>query len=407
MQIPERVRRILAALEGAGYEAYAVGGCVRDSVLGREPQDWDITTSAAPREVKALFRRTVDTGIAHGTVTVLSGGDHFEVTTYRVDGTYSDGRHPDSVRFTPLLSEDLRRRDFTINAMACAADGTIVDLFGGREDLQNRLIRCVGDPDERFTEDALRILRAVRFSAQLDFQIEERTWNALRRHAPNLVHVSRERIFAELNKTILSDHPEKLMQVYEAGISPYLGGLFPGVSADHRAALLARDPAVRWAALCAEFTGERVSALLRGLKSDGRTIRNASLLVEELKRALPGSASDCRKRLSEIGPERFRDLLSLKKLGYGAEAEGGRAAAEAAAAYAERAVEIILASGDCISRDTLAVSGRDLISAGIRPGPEIGHAMDELFRYVLEHPEENRKETLLNLLGERGKGVGK
>lgn len=399
MQIPERVRQVLAVLNDAGYEAYAVGGCVRDSILGREPEDWDITTSASPQQVKALFHRTVDTGIAHGTVTVLSGRDHFEVTTYRVDGTYSDGRHPDSVRFTPLLSEDLKRRDFTINAMACAADGVLVDLFGGREDLSRRLIRCVGDPDERFTEDALRILRAVRFSAQLDFQIEEKTWNALRRHAPNLVHVSRERIFTELNKTLLSEHPEKLMQVYDAGISPYLGEDFAGVSADHRAALLKQDKAVRWAAVCADFPEEKVQRLLRALKSDGATIRNASLLTGELKRPLPKNKVECRVRLSEIGPERFEELLSLKRLGYGTAQETGNAAD--AVESAEKAAREILSAGDCISKENLAVKGRDLISAGILPGPEMGRAIDALFRHVLEHPEDNQRETLLNFLRER------
>ncbi len=192
MKIPNDVLLIMNTLAEAGYEAYAVGGCVRDSLLQREPKDWDITTDALPEAVKALFRRTVDTGIEHGTVTVMRGKTGYEVTTYRLDGAYSDGRHPDSVTFTPELREDLRRRDFTINAMACAADGTLVDLFGGQEDLEKRVVRCVGDPDERFTEDALRILRAVRFSAQLDFAIEPETWEALRRHAPNLVHVSRE-----------------------------------------------------------------------------------------------------------------------------------------------------------------------------------------------------------------------
>ena len=223
MQIPQEVKQILETLTQAGYQAYAVGGCVRDSFLGREPEDWDITTDALPEQVKALFRRTVDTGIRHGTVTVLLKDRSYEITTYRVDGVYSDGRHPDSVAFTPELSEDLRRRDFTINAMACAVDGSVVDLFGGREDLLRRRIRCVGDPDERFTEDALRILRALRFSAQLDFDIEASTWEALKRHAPNLVNVSRERILAELNKMILSPHPEKMALLSEAGIMPWIG----------------------------------------------------------------------------------------------------------------------------------------------------------------------------------------
>ncbi len=172
LRIPEKAEIILHTLEEAGYEAYVVGGCVRDSILGRSPDDWDITTSAKPEEVKALFRRTVDTGLIHGTVTVMLDKEGFEVTTYRVDGEYEDGRHPKEVSFTASLEEDLKRRDFTINAMAYNPKRGLVDLFGGVQDMENRIIRCVGNPLERFTEDALRILRAVRFSAQLGFSIE-------------------------------------------------------------------------------------------------------------------------------------------------------------------------------------------------------------------------------------------
>ena len=167
-----------------GYEAYLVGGCVRDMLLGREPGDWDITTSAKPEEVKAVFRRTVDTGIKHGTVTVMMGKEGYEVTTFRIDGDYTDGRHPDSVTFTPDLIEDLKRRDFTINAMAYNRDRGLVDAFGGRKDLEDGVIRCVGAAEERFTEDALRILRAIRFSAQLGFEIEEHTENAIKNCSP-------------------------------------------------------------------------------------------------------------------------------------------------------------------------------------------------------------------------------
>ena len=191
-----------------GYEAYAVGGCVRDSILGRVPGDWDITTSALPMQVKGLFRRTVDTGIQHGTVTVMLGRNGYEVTTYRIDGKYEDSRHPESVEFTPKLEEDLKRRDFTINAMAYNDEHGIVDIFDGVGDLQRKIIRCVGDPLERFTEDALRIMRAVRFSAQLGFSIEEETRKALKVLAPNLKHVSAERIQVELVKLLMSPHPD-------------------------------------------------------------------------------------------------------------------------------------------------------------------------------------------------------
>ena len=179
IEIPAKANQIIARLEGAGYEAYVVGGCVRDALLGRAAADWDITTNARPEQVKALFSRTIDTGIQHGTVTVLLGREGFEVTTYRIDGEYQDGRHPSEVSFTPNLLEDLKRRDFTINAMAYNEREGLIDAFGGMGDLQSRQIRCVGDPRERFTEDALRILRAVRFSAQLNFDIEDCTREAV------------------------------------------------------------------------------------------------------------------------------------------------------------------------------------------------------------------------------------
>ena len=192
--IPEEVNSILVKLQESGYEAYIVGGCVRDALLGREPNDWDITTSALPLEVKRIFVKTVDTGLQHGTVTVLAGGKGYEVTTYRVDGVYEDGRHPKEVTFTPSLREDLQRRDFTINAMAYREPGVLVDLFGGQKDLEDGVIRAVGDPSQRFSEDALRILRAIRFSAQLGYRIEEETLRAASELAPTLRKISAERI---------------------------------------------------------------------------------------------------------------------------------------------------------------------------------------------------------------------
>ena len=222
MNIPEPARKIIDRLNEHGYEAYVVGGCVRDMILKREPGDWDITTSALPEQVKALFRRTVDTGIQHGTVTVMIEKEGFEVTTYRVDGEYHDGRHPEKVTFTRSLEEDLKRRDFTINAMAYHPEHGLVDLFGGMEDIDKKIIRCVGNPVERFTEDALRMLRAVRFSAQLGFEVEENTKAALSRMSGNLEHVSAERIQTELVKLLVSTHPDYLRTAWER--------TYPGIS---------------------------------------------------------------------------------------------------------------------------------------------------------------------------------
>ena len=200
-----------------------------DTLLGRKPGDWDITTSASPWQVKEIFRRTIDTGIRHGTVTVMMGKIGYEVTTYRIDGEYEDGRHPKQVVFTSDLLEDLKRRDFTINAMAYSHKTGIVDAFGGIQDLQGRVIRCVGDPMERFGEDALRILRAIRFCAQLDFSIEENTCASIVQIAPAIARVSKERIQAELTKLLLSDHPERISMVYDTGISPYISPAFAGL----------------------------------------------------------------------------------------------------------------------------------------------------------------------------------
>ena len=219
LKLPAGVIMIIDVLETNGYEAYAVGGCVRDSILGRTPDDWDITTSADPWQVKALFPRTVDTGLKHGTVTVLTGGNGYEVTTYRIDGEYEDGRHPKQVEFTSSLTEDLMRRDFTINAMAYSPREGLIDRFGGMQDLQRHVIRCVGDPRKRFGEDALRILRAVRFAAQLGFAIAPETEEAIRELAPTLKKISAERIQTELVKLLVSDRPEMMAVMWQLGIT--------------------------------------------------------------------------------------------------------------------------------------------------------------------------------------------
>ena len=219
LTIPDNVRNIIERLQSEGYEAYAVGGCVRDSYLGLTPNDWDITTNAYPECVKSLFRRTIDIGIEHGTVKIMIGDEGYEVTTYRIDGEYEDCRHPKDVTFTPELREDLRRRDFTINAMAYSEKTGLVDLYGGIGDLKRGVIRAVGNPKERFTEDALRILRALRFSARFGYEIDEDTKKAIVELAPNLSKISAERIREELEKLLISDNPDRLITAYELGVT--------------------------------------------------------------------------------------------------------------------------------------------------------------------------------------------
>lgn len=390
--IPGQVEEILETLKAQGFEAYAVGGCVRDVLLGRTPGDWDITTSARPQQVKKLFRRTIDTGIEHGTVTIMMGKTGYEVTTYRVDGEYEDGRHPRQVQFTSSLLEDLRRRDFTINAMAYSHETGIVDAFGGMEDLDKRLIRCVGSAEERFSEDALRILRAIRFCAQLDFSIEEETQKAITAIAPNLEKVSRERIQMELTKLLLSDHPERIRQVYEAGTGAYVSPAFGALPWEtvEIAASLPAVKYVRWAAFlrCAcrgggqELHGAAASTavrILRDLKLDNDTIAKVKTLVSWDRAPLPAKAAPVRRAMSSMEPEVWDALMELN--GYGEEIR--------------TLSRKIREDGDCLSLKELSVTGQDLIAAGVKPGKEIGEILRKMLDHVLEYPQENHKDILI------------
>jgi len=390
MRLPETVRDILNKLETAGFQAYAVGGCVRDSILGKEPDDWDLTTDARPEEVKALFPRTVDTGLQHGTVTVLLGGEGYEVTTYRIDGSYSDGRHPDSICFTPSLAEDLKRRDFTINAMAVSERGELVDLFGGQEDLARGCIRCVGDPYARFREDALRMLRAVRFAAQLNFEIEAETFKALTELSPNLARVSKERILAELTKLLLSNHPEKLELLYVAGLAPEMAAHFPGVHLDSRAARLPRCKALRFAAAGERITPEALGKLLTELKSDRATRDRAVLLLTAVHKPLPESETEVRHCLSDIGHDAFTELLLLKEAGYGSEETPGGVEQRTERIAKLRALRQEIAErGDCLEIRGLALGGAELLALGIPKGPALGACLRALLHAVLEEPARN------------------
>lgn len=385
---PREVELIIGQLGRHGYEAFAVGGCVRDSLLGREPEDWDITTSAPPAAVKAIFPRTIDTGIAHGTVTVMYHKKGYEVTTYRIDGEYEDGRHPKAVNFTKSLKEDLQRRDFTINAMAYSQDTGIVDAFGGMDDLKNGIIRCVGNPLDRFQEDALRILRAIRFSAQLGFWIEEQTWEAIYAIAPNLVHVSKERIQTELTKLLLSGHPERMKEVFETGISSYVSPTFRSLDLSN-IRVRPELPAVkhlRWAAFLKDAQNEEAVRVLKELKLDNDTINRVRVLNRWVYREMAADPAGVRTVMSAMEPELFDDLLTLKE---SLRQPGIGAIREMAAGIRER--------GECLTLKELAVKGNDLIAAGVKPGEEVGRRLKRLLRLVLENPRLNKKEILLDL----------
>lgn len=434
VQMPEAVNNILHTLMEQGYEAYIVGGCVRDSILGKEPKDWDITTSAAPEQTKALFRRTIDTGIEHGTVTVMVGQTGYEVTTYRVDGKYEDHRRPASVSFTASLTEDLKRRDFTINAMAYNDAEGIVDEFHGIEDLEQGIIRCVGVPQERFDEDALRILRAVRFAAQLDFVIDEKTGQAIQEKVEYLRDISAERIQAELTKLITSEHPEKLLDAYEMGITSVVLPEFDALmetpqntryhcynAGQHTIEVMKHieaDPVLRWAALLHDvakpvcrttddagidhFHGHpqegkyMAGQVLRRLKLDNDTIHRVERLVEWHDYGISGKVlkKTLRKALNRMGPDLFEDYIKLRRADMLGQSDYELEKKKNHLESLIRMEQEIREAGDCLSTKALNINGKRLIELGIKPGPAMGTVLNRLLEQVLEQPELNNSEQL-------------
>ncbi|MDO4332955.1 MAG: CCA tRNA nucleotidyltransferase [Eubacteriales bacterium] len=433
IRLPEAVTGIIHTLQAAGFEAYAVGGCVRDSILGRVPDDWDITTSAKPEQVKALFHRTVDTGIQHGTVTVLADRCGYEVTTYRIDGEYEDGRHPKDVVFTASLEEDLKRRDFTINAMAYNEEDGLVDMFDGIGDIQRKVLRCVGDPKARFCEDALRMMRAVRFSAQLDYEIEEKTKAAIGELAQTLSRISAERIQVELTKLLVSAHPERIRVCYETGLTAVFFPEFDrmmeteqnnphhcynvgehtiraltGVRADKsmRLAMLLHDSGKILTKTTdengvdhfhghAEESGRIARTMLRRLKFDNDTTDRVVRLVRAHDVKIERGAKYMRRALSRLGEDLFPDLFEVKEADMRAQSMYQRAEKEADLAERRRIYEEVKDAGDCVSLKSLAVNGSDLIAAGMKPGKELGEILKALLEEVLEDPSCNEKEILL------------
>ena len=442
IQLPKNVKVIIDTLQSQGYEAYAVGGCVRDSILGRTPDDWDITTSATPMETKELFKKTFDTGIEHGTITVLLDKEAFEVTTYRVDGKYEDSRHPSEVTFTRSLKEDLLRRDFTINAMAYNDTEGLVDIFGGIEDLQNQTIRCVGNAKARFGEDALRILRAVRFAAQLGFVIEEETQKGIVELAPNLANISAERIQVELIKMLLSPNPSMLRQAYELGITKVILPEFDAMMnttqenphhmysvGEHTLKTLESirpDKVLRLAMLFHDIAkpvmktideegvahfkmhdikgAEMTKAILRRLKFDNDTMNKVVKLVQFHDYRMPAEPKHVRKAMNRIGEELFPYYLEVREADTLAQSEYLRNEKMQNIYDVKRCYEEILEKQQCVSLKTLAVTGSDLIEYGMKPGKEIGETLNQLLEFVIENPEYNTKEELMQRIHERKGG---
>ncbi len=433
IQLPEKVQQIIKTLQSHGYEAYAVGGCVRDSLLGRTPGDWDITTSALPEETKALFDKTFDTGIEHGTITVLMGKEGFEVTTYRIDGKYEDSRHPSEVTFTRCLSEDLLRRDFTINAMAYNDEDGIVDLFDGMADLEKKVIRCVGNAEARFGEDALRIMRAVRFSAQLGFEIEEQTQAAIRKLAFSLKNISAERIQVELIKLLTSPHPEQIRLAYELGITEVMLPEFDRMMetaqetphhchnvGEHTIAALQHCPSDKILRLTmlfhdmgkpekktmdengiAHFKGHAVVSeaiakeIMHRLKFDNDTLRKVTKLVYYHDLRMPATPRNVRRAMNRIGTELFPYYLNVRRADTLAQSMFRREEKLENIQEIENIYLQIMELQQCVSLKNLAVKGGDLLAVGVERGPQIGETLNKLLELVLEEPEKNQKELLL------------
>lgn len=436
ISIPQKVQYILNTLHEHGHQAFIVGGCVRDCILGREPGDWDITTDAVPREVKQLFSKTVDIGIKHGTVTVIIDDSSYEVTTYRIDGEYLDFRKPESVSFTSSVEEDLSRRDFTINAIAYNPLSGIVDPFYGISDIKARSIRTVGSPDKRFSEDALRMLRAVRFSAQLGFSITDNTLKSIGSNHQLIEKISAERIRDELSKTLLSDNPLCFSLLKDTNLIRYtLPEFEPCFTTNqnnpyhaynvamhtlHSAANIEKDKILRWTMLFHDMgkpgtksTDEKgidhfynhqqlsvklsKAAMLR-LKFDRKSMEKILLLVKYHDMHIKPEPKSVRKAMFKVGENAFEELL--KVIEADKKAQNPKLLEERNKKFAKlwEIYRDIKTKGQCTSLKSLAVSSDDLIASGIKPGREIKELLTNLLEKVIEEPELNKKEILLDLL---------
>lgn len=435
LQLPEQVDKALEMLECSGFEAYIIGGCVRDFLLGKNPTDYDITTSAKPEEVKNIFAgyNVIETGIKHGTVTAVLSGMPLEITTFRIDSGYSDNRHPDTVMFSGCLREDVARRDFTVNSIAYSHKTDFVDYYNGKNDIENMTIRCIGDADKRFEEDSLRILRALRFSSCLGFTIEKATEDALFRNKDLLVNVSAERIAAEFVKMLCGKNVKDILIKYTDILGVFIPELLPMVGFEqknphhiydvlvHTAVAteqIASDPILRMAAFfhdigkpycfttdncgIGHFYGhhsvsERIAdAVLRRLKVDNNSRNSVTLLVKHHDRQIECTERAVKRVLNTIGPDMFFDLIKLKRADNLAQAPKLHFRQKYCDEIENTAADIIK-KGECFSLESLAVNGNDLIGLGLKPGPQIGSVLRSLLDTVIGGEVLNERESLLKL----------
>ena len=434
IEIPDTPQRLIRMLSDAGFPAYAVGGCVRDSILGITPHDWDICTAALPEEMRDCFSglRLIDTGIKHGTLTVISGGEGYEITTFRVDGGYSDHRHPDSVLFTDQLPEDLKRRDFTINAMAADADGSVVDCFGGLGDLAQGIIRCVGEPDKRFSEDALRILRAIRFSSRFGFHIEENTSLSMHKNKDLLSDISAERIQSELSGILMGKDSSVLIDFRDI-LAVFIPEITPCFDFDQKnphhdktvwdhtvSAVYSapQDLTIRLALLfhdigkphCftekdgighfyghADISAEIAASVLKRLRYDNRTSEDVIELVKEHDRRIDPEKRSLRRCLGKLGEEQFFRLIEVIAADWSARSGlyDDLFSKDELISAASELIEAQRREEECFSISDLDINGNDLIAAGLKPGKDIGDCLDYLLAAVIDEKLDNKKAALL------------
>ncbi len=389
MYIDKKAEKILYKLNEKGYEAYVVGGCVRDMILGRTPGDWDITTSAKPEETKACFSHTYDTGIKHGTITVLMGNDSYEITTYRIEGEYTDCRHPDEVIFTRDIHEDLLRRDFTMNAIAYHPKEGFIDPFGGVEDINKQLIKGVGVPEKRFQEDALRMLRAVRFAAQLGFEIEDKTWQALKENSALIEKISAERIREELQKLIMSGRPEKISFLAESGLMEHISAALAeilkadGSSIAQRLTKAEKIPALKWAIFLKGLGQSDAESLMKQLKFDTKTLRTACAVIGEADIEPITDRYEAKKAAERLGDEVYSLVLKYNI------ADGKMNSEAAEALYSD-----IKDKNECITMKELKMNGGILKKMGVTDGKLIGAALKACLDEAQRNNENNTQEYL-------------
>ena len=428
---PAAVDKVLAHLEAAGYEAYAVGGSVRDLLRGKSPDDWDMTTSAHPQEVMALFEgHAIPTGLQHGTVTVRQDGQSFEITTFRADGDYTDSRHPDAVTFSDSLQEDLCRRDFTVNAMAMDRRGALTDPFGGREDLQKGIIRCVGEADRRFGEDALRIMRGLRFASVLRFSIEKDTARSIRDNRERLKNIAIERILVEMDKLLCGEGAGEILLDYPEVFGVFLPEIMPCVGFDQRSKYhcytvwehivcaveaAPRDTVLRWAMLLHDIgkpacftvdeqgqghfyghdgiSADMAADICRRLKMDKQRSSRIELLVRRHGPDLPVSKKSMLRLLNAIGEEALRQLCEVKRSDNMAQDRTFHDRQKDIDA-SERLLSKVLREKPCFTLQQLAVDGRDMMALGLQ-GREIGAMLQTLLQAVLDGELPNERDVLL------------